>query len=286
MVTFFAENWVDDCETSPIRKLTPRKSSVLPSRGVELGVFEHAESICEVRSAVGGPGVGELGRTAGNWEGDVVASSNRKSTPRKSSVLPSRGVELGVFEHGESICEVRSAVGGPGVGELGRTAGSLEGDVVASSNRKSTPRKSSVLPSRGVELGVFKNFESICEVRSAVGGRGVGELGRTAGGWDRCTGLGNAEGTGPSGEAVRADTSSNGMGKLALCPPGVKEGCGGDLGTIWSLTGVSARFVAEGVEGSSIADGKGASGWGRRLETDPKSPFLGGLGSLGVKGDS
>ncbi len=97
MVAFFAENWVDDCETSPIRKSTPRKSAVLPSRGVELGVFEHEESICEVRSAVGGPGVGKLGRTAENWEGDVVASSIRKSTPRKSSFLPLRGVELGVF---------------------------------------------------------------------------------------------------------------------------------------------------------------------------------------------
>ena len=115
----------------------------------------------------------------------------------------------------------------------------------------------------------------------------MGELGRTAGGWDRCAGLGNAGGFGPSVEVVRVGTSSNGMGKLALCPPGAKEGCGGDLGTIWSLTGVSARFVVDGVEGSSIAGGIGSSGWGKRLETDPKSPFLGGLGSLvGVKGDS
>ena len=142
------------------------------------------------------------------------------------------------------------------------------------------------MASRGVEQGVFDHSESICEVGSAVRGRGVGELGRTAGGWDRCTGLGNAEGTGPSGEAVRADTSSNGMGKLALCPPGVKEGCGGDLGTIWSLTGVSARFVADGAEWSLIAGGNGSSWWGRRLEPCPKSPFLGGLGSLGVKEDS
>ena len=46
------------------------------------------------------------------------------------------------------------------------------------------------------------------------------------------TGLENAEGTGPSEETVRADTSSNGMGALALCPPGVKEGCDGGLGAI------------------------------------------------------
>jgi hypothetical protein len=126
MVAIFAENWVDDCETSPTRNSTPRKSLVLPMRGVELGVFGHGESICELRSAVGGPGVGELGRTAENLRGDVVFST-RKSTPRKASVLTSRGVELGVFEHGESICEVRSAVGGPGVGEVGRAAENWKG---------------------------------------------------------------------------------------------------------------------------------------------------------------
>ncbi len=76
------------------------------------------------------------------------------------------------------------------------------------------------------------------------------------------------------------------MGKLALCPPGVREGCGGGLGMIWSSTGVSARFVVDGADGSSIAGGKGSSGWGKRLEPCPKSPFLGGLGSLGVKEDS
>ena len=88
------------------------------------------------------------------------------------------------------------------------------------------------MASKGVELGVFDHSESICGVRFAVGGSEVGELGRTAGGWDRCAGLGNAGGFGPSVEAVRVGTSSNGMGKLALCPPGVKEGCGGDLGAI------------------------------------------------------
>ena len=135
-------------------------------------------------------------------------------------------------------------------------------------------------------MWVFEHGESICEVRSAVGGPGAGELGRTAGGWDRCVVLGNAEGTVPLGEAVQADTLSNGMGKVALCPPGVKEGCGGDLGSIWSSTGVSARFVADASERSLIAGGNGSSGWGRWLEPCPKSSFLGGLGSLGVKGDS
>jgi hypothetical protein len=76
------------------------------------------------------------------------------------------------------------------------------------------------------------------------------------------------------------------MGRLALYFPGVKEGCGGGLGATWSSTEVSAKFVAVGVGGSSIADGKGSSGWGGRLETCPKSSFLGNLGSLGVKGDS
>ena len=175
------------------------------------------------------------------------------------SVLPSRGVELGVFDHCKSICEVRSAVGGRGVGELGRTAGNSKGDEPIFSP-KSTPRKSSVLTSRGVELGVFDHAESICEARSVVGGSGIGELGRTADGWDRCAWLGNAGGFGPSVEAVRVGTSSNGMGKLALCPPGVREGCGGGLGMIWSSTGVSAKFVVDGADGSSIAGGKGSSG--------------------------
>ncbi len=114
----------------------------------------------------------------------------------------------------------------------------------------------------------------------------MGELGRTAGGWERCAGLGNAGGFGPSVEAVRVGTSSNGMEKLALCPPGVKEGCGEDLGMFWSSTGVSAKFVVDGTDGSSIAGGEGSSGWGKRLEPCPKSYFLGGLGSLGVKEDS
>ena len=116
------------------------------------------------------------------------------------------------------------------------------------------------MASKGVELGVFDHPESICEVRFAVGGSEVGELGRTAGGWDRCAGLGNAGGFGPSVEAVRVGTSSNGMGKLALCFPGVKEGRGEDLGMSWSSTGVSAKFVVDGADGSSIAGGKGSSG--------------------------
>ena len=114
----------------------------------------------------------------------------------------------------------------------------------------------------------------------------MGELGRTADSCGRCAWLGNAGGLGPSVEAVRVVASSNGVGKLALCFPGVKEGCGGDLGTFWSSTGVSARFVVDGAEWSLIAGGKGSSWWGRRLKLCPKSPFLGGLGSLRVKGDS
>ena len=86
--------------------------------------------------------------------------------------------------------------------------------------------------------------------------------------------------------AICFNSSWNGMGKLALSPPGVREGCGGGLGMIWSSTGVSARFVAEGVEGSSIADGEGASGWGRWLEPCPKSSFLGALDTLGAMGGS
>jgi hypothetical protein len=88
----------------------------------------------------------------------------------------------------------------------------------------------------------------------------VGELGRTADSWDRCAWLGNAGGFGPSVEAVRVVTSSNGVGKLALCFPGVKEGRGEGLGMSWSSTRVSAKIVVDGADGSSIAGGKGSSG--------------------------
>ena len=61
-------------------------------------------------------------------------------------------------------------------------------------------------------------------------------------------------------EAVRVVASSNGVRKLVLCFPGVKEGRGEGIKVSWSSAGVSAKIVVGSVDESSIAGGKGSSG--------------------------
>jgi hypothetical protein len=50
-----------------IRKLVEKKFSETNPRGVKLGVLDHEESICEVRSGEDGVGMAELEDTDGSY---------------------------------------------------------------------------------------------------------------------------------------------------------------------------------------------------------------------------